>query len=365
VLPRPTVARAALLALCLVTRSAAADPDPAEPLTAVIALIGAAGQSPELSAVLSELLERDGVHAQIASEERFDADALLSEGENDARVWVFVVLRGERRARLYFRGPLAKRFMLRELTLRSGLDEVGRELIAQVVETSTVALLHSEAGMSRDEVSASLAEERTPPPPPQEPRTVEPRRAPSPSPLIAMAGARGLVLWNRSDAGPAVGAGVEGGAGARLTHVLLLRGRLVFEYRAPESIATPRLDASFGSVALRAGADLGFAAGPHSVWLGVGAGADFDHAGADSIHDTSLRLAPTSHSTALLLRPELRYELLLGALWLGLSVFTDVATVHTHYDLAEPRAPVRLAELWVVRPGLSLTVGWELARSAP
>jgi hypothetical protein len=360
VLPKPSAVLALVSAAVSATATLPAAAADGAPPVAVVALIGAAGDSSELAAVLSELLERDGVRPEIASGERFDADTLLSEGENDARVWVFVVLRGPRQARLYFRGPLGKRFLLRELSLRSGLDEVGRELIAQVVETSTVALLHSEAGMSRDEASASLARERAEPAPKPapvpKPHAVRPR--PAPSPLIAAAGARALVLWNRSSAGPAAGVGAEGGLGVTLPRSLLVRGRLAFEYRLPQTIATPRLDASFGSVALRGAVDTGIAAGRHSFWVGLGAGADFDHAGTDSARDRSLRLAPTSHSASALLRAELRYELTLGAVWLAVASFIDVSTVHTHFDVADPGGPVRLAELWVVRPGFALTVGW-------
>ncbi|HVU00158.1 MAG TPA: hypothetical protein VHE30_00350, partial [Polyangiaceae bacterium] len=127
--------------------------------------VGAAADTEDLRAVLRELLERSGVHPEFESRDRFRSSALLATEPSDARVWVFLQLTGPRRAKLYFRGPLGERFLLRTLNLRRGMDEVGRELVGQVVETSTVALLRSEGGMSREEAKAGLSAEGEEPEP--------------------------------------------------------------------------------------------------------------------------------------------------------------------------------------------------------
>lgn len=340
-----------------------ASPDADGPATAVVVLIGPAADGAELGDVLSELLERQRIRPEIVLEERFDPGSLLSEGEADSRVWVFIVLRGEHQARLYFRGPLGKRFLLREVALKNGLDEVGRELIAQIVETSSVALLHSTAGITRDEAKASLAkqgtEHETPPAPAVKPKPAEPHPSSAP-PLAAVVAARGVLVWNH-DGGPAVGAGAETGLGTRFGKSFVGRARLVFEYRAPQTIKTPELDASFGSVALRAGIDGGFAAGPHAFLLGLGAGVDFDRVSTDAVHDPALSLSPESNDVIGALRGELRYEVTVGSLWLATSVLADFATAHTHYDIARPSGTSRLAELWLVRPGIGLGIGWTSA----
>jgi hypothetical protein len=338
--------------------TALAQPEAVASTTAVVVLIGDAVNGAELEAVLAELLERQGVHPEFVSQERFDPGALLSEGEEDSRSWVFIVLRGEHAARLYFRGPLGKRFLLRELSLRSGLDEVGRESIAQVVETSTGALLHSTAGISRDEASASILRERTepartPPSPRTTPKAATERR---PATLEVALGARGGLLWNRSD--PAAAVGGEGALGLRVARAFVARTRVAVEYRASQTIATPDVSVSFGSVALRGGVDGGFFTGPHAVFLGLGAGVDFDHVSSSAGRDRSLSLAPASDDTTAVLRCELRYELALGKLWLAASAFSDFATVRTHYDVARAGGTTRIGELWSVRPGLSLTVGF-------
>jgi hypothetical protein len=350
----------------LVTLPAAAqevdNPSSDATATAVVVLIGSPAQGSELGDVLAELLERQGVMPEIVSEERFDPGSLLTQGESDLRVWVFIVIRGEHQARLYFRGPLGKRFLLRELSLRSGLDEVGRELIAQVVETSTVALLHSTAGISRDEASATLAREKVEP-------TKEPERAPPPprpvkenvrrrdAALQVVLGARAAAIWNRS-AGPAAAFGGEAGAGTTFGASLIGRVRLAYEYRLSQHVAISALDASYGSMAFRGGVDGGFRSGPHRFLLGLGAGADLDRASTNAVRDRSLRLASVSSDAVAMFRAELRYELALGGLWLAASVLADFATARTHYDVSRAGSTTRVAELSLVRPGIALTLGW-------
>jgi hypothetical protein len=338
----------------------ALSPDPSPP-TAVVVLIGSPTRGSDLGDVLSELLGRQGVTPEIVSEERFDPGSLLTQSEADSRVWVFIVLRGEHAARLYFRGPLGKRFLLRELSLRSGLDEVGRELIAQVVETSTVALLHSTAGLSRDEASASLEREKVEPTKNPEPTSISPAkvtRSPArhAAPPEAIFGARAAALWNR-DGGPAAALGVEAGLGTRFGASFLGRVRLAYEYRLSQTIATSELDASFGSMAFRGGLDGGVRSGAHSILLGLGAGADLDRASTGTLRSRSLQSSTVSNDAVAMLRAELRYELALWKLWVAASVLADFATARTHYDVGRSGGATSLTELWLVRPGIVLSVG--------
>ena len=130
---------ASLVAALVLSSAARASAEKGRPSRALVVLIGNAGTSEGLRSVLSELLERQGVAVEYEERAHFSPSALLSESR-DTRVWVFVSQSGSRVAKLYFRGPSGARFLLRQLELKNGLDEVGRELIGQVVETSTVAL---------------------------------------------------------------------------------------------------------------------------------------------------------------------------------------------------------------------------------
>ena len=156
----------AFLALCLaslVTQVVFAAPSGesgssrSDDARALVVLVGEAAKSDKLTAVLSELLERERVALEFERKSRFRPSALLASSGGDSRVWVFISST-KRVAKLYFRGPFGNRFLLRKLELQNGLDEVGRELIAQVVETSILTLLRSEAGLSREQMKAGISD---------------------------------------------------------------------------------------------------------------------------------------------------------------------------------------------------------------
>jgi hypothetical protein len=150
--------------------------------SAVIVLLGDAGDSPELVALLTELLQRQDVAVRFERQRKLNTDELLA-GKDDRAVRIFLELRGPREATLYFRSPRARRYMLRPLELRAGLDEVGRELVAQVVASSVDSLLRSSEGMTRSEMRAALARDRAAPagPAPATPASASDASSPAPA----------------------------------------------------------------------------------------------------------------------------------------------------------------------------------------
>ena len=122
----------------------------------LITLTAAASQSTELRSVLSELLERDDIEVRFSLRARFGSAELLRVSASDEAVEAFVVPNSADRVRLYFRAPDGQRFLVRDVVLPSGLDAVGRELIAQIVDASVVALLRSAVGISRAQVKAAV-----------------------------------------------------------------------------------------------------------------------------------------------------------------------------------------------------------------
>src|SRR5450432_3310235 len=103
---------------------------------AAITLVADAARSPELRSVLNELLERDNIDARFTERTRFGSGELLDANSTERTVGVFIVPSGRGTARVYFRAPDGERFLVREVTLSSGFDALGRELIAQIVEAS-------------------------------------------------------------------------------------------------------------------------------------------------------------------------------------------------------------------------------------
>jgi hypothetical protein len=374
---------AALALLSLIPLAARAQPGSAEgePAAAaelaVVVLIGEANRSAELTGVLSELLLQEGVQPQFVAEPRFERSALLDANAQDGRVWVFVALERERRARLYFRGPFGERFLLRELALRAGLDEVGRELIARVVQTSTVALLRSREGISRaqaevevarvaaqnpDAVASPAAE---PAPAAAHPSDVAPSAAPADREDQAGArserqerswllGVRVLGAWTGDDLGARLGAGIEAGALLLRASSPRLRLRLAFEPSLPQSIDSGGIEAEVMSWPLRLGLDLGWARGPHAFWLGAATGIDIVRVSSDRASDPSLSLSKPVTYARPVSRAELRYELAQGSVLLSAALMLDVAWARSHYDVIAAGARMRVATPWRLRPGIAL-----------
>jgi hypothetical protein len=121
--------------------------------------------------------EFGGNEARFRSGERLDLEGLLHTGAGDALVRCYVDLSRPGRAELYFADRTAERFLVRQVELPDGLDELGRETLGQVLTLSVSALLESDAGtLSRDETRALLADKHAQPsaPPASEPEAPEP-----------------------------------------------------------------------------------------------------------------------------------------------------------------------------------------------
>jgi hypothetical protein len=101
---------------------------------------------------------------------RLDAERVLSPQPGSC-AWVWVTLRADRGARVYFvRGTAeqgAPSYLVRDIRLEHGLDEIGGERVAEAIHYSVLALLEGSASNDRAEVIRALegdaAEGRTPP----------------------------------------------------------------------------------------------------------------------------------------------------------------------------------------------------------
>jgi hypothetical protein len=367
--------------------------------TAVIVLIGEADHTPELAAVLAESLLQKGVQAQFNRKPRFEPSALLDAGKDDTRVWVFVALDGPLRAQLYFRGPRGERFLLRELALRAGLDELGRELIGRVVETSALALLHSSEGLNRAQAEEGIAahehvlqlganasrtdaaherkdesareEERARTGDRQRgvdrPRERSDEAGPSSHDYNARGAAERWLLGARV-LGQWTGSALQGryGAGFELGHVLSraawprVRLRAAFELNLPQTLERSAVDARVTTWPLRVGIDLGITRGVHAWLLGLGTGFDRVRTTAEHARDAGLMLSEPSTQLLPVSRAELRYELAVSRLLLSVAALIDVPWAVTHYDVLEQGKRVRLGTPWRLRPGFVLGFGARL-----
>ena len=237
-----------------------------------IALVGKLAEQPALAERFSSWFDAAEYRVSVREQPTLDTEQVLSPPP-DGAVYVWVTLRGEREARLYFataspdRSPL---YSLREVTLDSGLDELGAERLSQIVHLSALALFEGQGEHERAQVARMLDEEPAahpavtppppaPPPPAPPPPAPPPPLAPPPLPdapaddASPLALGVGYAVSPRSDEGiwhgPAARAAFRFGSGAVLE--LEMQGFLPHE----EDIETVRL--RFWGVGLGVGAGWG------------------------------------------------------------------------------------------------------------
>lgn len=339
--------------------------------SAKIILVSTAGASSAVGALVTELLGRQGIQCEHSEVARFDPQALFDEPTSEPRVLVGIVLEPTR-ASLYFRGPTGQRFLLRKLALPNGLDEVGQELIAQVVESSTLALFYSTDGLSRAQVNDALAREpkeaqtRAAAASPAAVRAPSPSARPSaplaqparpnqtaPSPFEVMFGVRYVAAWAGPKLGLLHGPGLELGIAHRSR--VLIRARLTGERWFERSFSGDEVSARLGGFALRGGAELGLPlAASQTLLAGLAAGADVLRLEPRSSPSNQISLAAPSTDVAPVLRLELRYERVFSRIVLAAGPFLDASLVDTHYDVLEGGVRHRVAAPWLARPGFAL-----------
>jgi hypothetical protein len=321
--------------------------------------VGDAAEEGDLDELVREFLGRKIVEVESSHAARFEPNALFEDRAESTAVHVFVRVEPAR-ARLYFRGPGGARFLLRTIALPSGLDEVGRELVGQVVESSVVTLLSTSAGLSREEASAEVARESTNEgaPPKAAPHAERPR-APKPNePSVALWFA---LRYSVASSGPdfelAHGPGAEAGVGTR--GALSVRGRVSTDRFFEQDLRTTELEATVQQSSFRASVDLGFHLTKKQLAvLAFGASADLVRTEPGDSRAGDVTPAEPSSSVVPSLRPELRYEYSLGALSLAVSGFADVSLERTHYDLRVDGETESVGTPWQVRPGGALVLGF-------
>jgi hypothetical protein len=349
-------------------RAPSVPPEEPSATAVVIVLVGPAGESSELVALVSELLGRRELETSVTREPEFQPHELLAQRESDRSVWVYVALGGGQSARLYFRGPGGQRFLLRELGLPSGLDAVGREGIAQVIDSSVHSLLFSSAGLSRDQARHAIEQAQREAAPKPAPSAAPPSAAPPPTPpaapsvpsappnVVGLVGLRYAAEYTGQNIGAAHGPGVELGIGTRRPTKVGVR--LAADRFFPQDIESKNVEAGIQTTRLVLRGYLEWPLGAESaVVVGLGGGTDITRIEPRAAAQ-SVTLEPKSTDLVPVVSTEARLELRPGAWSLGVGLLANVALADTHYDLHRPGGTARVAGVWPIRPGAVLGFGW-------
>ncbi len=327
------------------------------------------------------------------------------------RCWVDVSdqQQARRRARLYFAAPSGQQFLVRDVELSKGFDELDRESLSSVLELSIRALIDNQAGgLTREQARAVLAtreptqEAPTAPPEPARGPTLTPlpaprtegespaasssdSDAPTPEPAPTLV-ERARPTETPAPPGDARAAplalrfGVSGfyaaqslGGGLPLAHGpgLLLEasgGRdrpglgvwLLGQYRWPERYPGTSAGVDVETLAARTG--LGYALPLGSVHLGARLGAGIDATRLSpqpGTLDPTATLTPERWTSSLVLTATLGiWKELASHLWGGVQILADLLPSPIHYDQRVSGVTSEVAAPSRFRPGLLVHLGF-------
>ena len=346
--------------------SAVAAPLSGDACPVEVVLAGADGDVAAIRSRIRELLEADAMTVVSRRVESVDPQAILASHGGLACATIWIDLRRPDEARVYLMSSGGERFVMRRVPLPGGLDELRRESIGQIVESSAAALVAGEPiGVSREEAALAV----TPPP---SPARTPPERRPTPraTPGLPSAyrvevgyGAAAIGPGPAIDHGPMLGFMLHwGGQGPRAALAMEA------QYDVPLQATTGRgVDLLLEAASLRLEAGPELPVGPRA-WVGVRAGAGLDVLRVQAEHASAPGLELESTIPPLVIGVARATLIVVGQLSpqveITAAVFVDAPLDRVHFDVGEPGAASPDLTLWPVRPGVCLTLrfGPESAR---
>gem|GEM_PF-2429802 len=339
---------------------------------AVVVHLVAMERPEELDAKIAGwFLSQAGAYASV-QQERFQASELF--GAQAPGVHVFVTRLNADELRIFFvcRDGSKQRYLVRDLPLTQGLDEMALENTAQVVFSGSLAVWEGREETTADRVSAALA-----PLPDSAPTTMatpaatvphapsvvahdeqdSSSRKDAPSPALEyLVASAGYSLRYRGPAGaahgPLLGLGIaqrkQREIGVRLSGTLLL----------PITVEQEdlRLRLKGYSVALEPWLEFGRER-PIRFLGSLALGMDIVNASASATHTG---IEPTSPSWEInpFLAPRVGVDFALEPFHVGVALDLAVQFVQRHYDVAAADEQQALITAWRVQPGLLVQAFW-------
>jgi len=334
---------------------------------AQIVFVDVTGDGANLKQAISDLLLMHRIVPEFEHRSAFTQQDLLAQEPwaDPQRATVWIVMQHPQQVRLVFADPLIQRFLVRDIPLPQGLDELGRETVAQVVESSMLSLREGSVGMSRSEVktmfapSSSGSVASTPSASRWRAFPGTPARVDAaPSHFRARFGVNYQAVLTGRDFGPEHGPGVTAGLEyLRSKDSFLALGafewRFEKEHRDAEFKLTVQNNLAWLLLGWRKPTK------DSAVVVLVGPGLQLSR-----LHATLIVNDAEASTTGGLVHvtPWVRLASGLESKTTGFALQVlgklDVSVYKTHYDIARNGTAAPLASTWVAQPGIVLSVLW-------
>lgn len=162
-----------------------------------VTLVGSAADDADFRRLLVEW----DAELEINQAPALNAADVLNHPATGGQLRIWVVLASPQMARVYFADPSGERFLVREVPLATGLDESGRETLAQVIATSALAFEEQAIASRPSEIAASFSTQAaTGGPPLADTNTFGSPLRDVPRPLVSQFWLSGLVVPRKTDA---------------------------------------------------------------------------------------------------------------------------------------------------------------------
>jgi hypothetical protein len=352
---RVVLALLASLSFALRQRDAgAADVRAQEGQQRVLLIIAAErDEAEQLAQVAGELLGRLSVTVQVSRAASVDVTdiARLSPSDRDYLARIYVDLRAPDQAILWFVDSRRDRVLLRKLARAPDTEELTREELGHIIETSTEGVLSgAEIGRPRAEVIPMPQTKR---------RGAVPSRASTSEP------ASWQIALLYEVQGFATAAHIVHGPEASFflplpTHTPALGMWVTGQYRLPVTVEQTSVGADLEGGAFRALLTLDAPLHSRVKLRGAaGAGADIVHVAPHSAQAAGVSLAEDSTLSFFVIRAAFGIELRLSA-WICLwSRFAaDVDFTGTRYVFERNSGDVVVLEPWPIRPAIAVGIGF-------
>jgi hypothetical protein len=368
----------ALGAVLLTARAAAADSASDEvgaqsmPELTLVMVDGEAVAPPaSLEARILSWFSTESVKLGAGRSAQLDSARVLR-GPETPGVAVWLLPRSTSQVRLFFavrdsaQGDV--RYLMTDVPLEHGFDELGLEQVAQVAYLSAKALWEGRLESTRSQVEQGLSEHAAPTPKPDEPAP-----APTPAPL-APARQRPVEAERSANLAPRTGIfygvrarGDEGaahGPGATFALVVqrshqLFGGRLRAQLLLPHTSERRDIELSLRGYSLSVGPWLERRV-RERVWVSseLSAGVDVIRFAASARDDSSWQTSTPAWELRPLLTASAGVHTELGFVQVGVVAQVSVQLLKTSYEVTEPAGTSELFRPWLVQPGGALELSW-------